>query len=255
LFGIRHKTQNQFPGQESPQESFCIPEVVLAPFRRTIGVRLRQMELAEVRFQLQPDRLPVLRRGLHHDLLDSTFPQPSHQVFALAGRGSKATTFPLLWFHPRRIPYHYHQHLLVNIDSCYRVGHCFPSGEEAAERAAYGITHPYVLMLFLFGRATSHLSVQKHVPDQTSLRPRPIQSGFDLFRSSPLPTLSHSRRFSSLLVSRRPMETSYGRGSLSAAGQLQNQGRYVALWMSVSHTFTSRILIGTGVALSVRDIS
>jgi hypothetical protein len=119
-------------------------------------MRLRQVQCAKVWLQIQPYRFPVLRRRLHYHFLHFSFLQPSHQMLAFTGGGSKAAAGKSEFFHCH-LRYHHHQYLLMNVDSCYCVGHCFLSGGEAAERTTnLGITHPYVLMPFLFGRTMSH---------------------------------------------------------------------------------------------------
>jgi len=86
------------------------------------------------------------------------------------------------------IAHHHDQHALVDVDSCYVVGHCFLSGEEAADRAKLWITHPFVLMPFLDrkGNVTfidSSRAFRIKLPDglnlsravSTSPVPRPLQ--------------------------------------------------------------------------------
>jgi len=89
LIGVRHETQDQFPGEQTSRQPFGVPKVVLASLRRPIGMRLRQVQLRKVRFQIHPNRFPVLRRGFHHYLRNAPFPQPVHQTIPLTGPGSK----------------------------------------------------------------------------------------------------------------------------------------------------------------------
>src|SRR5690349_1188947 len=54
-------------------------------------------------------------------------------MLSFTGRSSKPAAYESQFFH-RHLRYHHHQHLLMNVDSCYCVGHCFLSGEGTAER-------------------------------------------------------------------------------------------------------------------------
>jgi hypothetical protein len=62
LLRVGHETQDQFVGEQTSCQSFGIAKIVLAAPRRSIRVGLCQMQLCEVWFQIQPHRLPVLRR-------------------------------------------------------------------------------------------------------------------------------------------------------------------------------------------------
>ena len=105
-------------------------------------MRLRQMELPKMRLQIQPDRLPVLRRRFHHHFVHLALFQPTHQMAALLRSGSKRATLKL-HCGPNRIEHlvshgghHDHQHLFVDVDCCYLVWHIvLSSGEEVAGRA------------------------------------------------------------------------------------------------------------------------
>jgi hypothetical protein len=104
-------------------------------------VSLRQMQFRKVRLQIQPHRLPVLRRRFHHHFGDAMFPQPADNMLSFSGPGSEAAALKLDGF-TCRVRYlvtgdchHYHQNFLVYVDACYRVRHNVLSGEEAAERA------------------------------------------------------------------------------------------------------------------------
>src|ERR1700731_2938618 len=133
-------------------------------------------------------------------------------MLPFAGPGSEAAAFKRQLFRGR-IRHHHHQHFLVNVDSCYLVGHGFLSGEEAAERAAiwdYAPLRADALprrkgSVTLFGSKRAFrikLPTASTNPERSRPLPFPVQS-----------TLSQSHRFSSPLVSRRLIRTPEGRGS------------------------------------------
>src|SRR5882672_3163470 len=80
-------------------------------------------------------------------------------MLPVAGGGGESAAEALVDF-GCRIGDHHHQHLLVHVHCCYVVGHCFLSGEEAADRANCGLRTPSCLCSSSIGRATSHSSVQ-----------------------------------------------------------------------------------------------
>jgi len=79
--------------------------------------------------------------------------------------------------------HHHHQHLLVDVNRCYSVGHVFLSARKW-QKARQLNTHGYVLLPFLVGRSTHIDRFKTRDPDQTPLRPQLLQSGNDLFHSS-----------------------------------------------------------------------
>jgi len=88
-----------------------------------------QMQFGKVRFQIQPDGLPVLRRRFHHHLADSSLRQPAHHMRALAVARSETPALELQRLADRILyravggGHHHHQHLLVNVNRCYSVRH------------------------------------------------------------------------------------------------------------------------------------
>src|SRR5439155_8196851 len=90
LLPIGNKAQGQLTGDQPLHQAFGVGEVVLAPPRSPVRLRLRQMQssqyqtgifplLAErfpVPFQGFPDWLPVLCRRFHHHFLHLLLEQP-----------------------------------------------------------------------------------------------------------------------------------------------------------------------------------
>src|SRR5713101_2436829 len=133
-----------------------------------------------VPLQLFPNWFPILRRRFHDYFLDLLLEQPCSQRAQLLGVATKHPPFkPELTvnFHVR---YDYGEHLLVDIDSRYSVGHQLPPGRE--RRACCG----YLKL----GRGLSPLPQGRqrrpiirsntHAPDQTESQPRLLQCRFDL---------------------------------------------------------------------------
>src|SRR5216684_5035459 len=127
-----------------------------------------------------PHWFPILRRRFHDYFLDLLLEQPCSQRAQLLGVATKHPPFkPELTvnFHVR---YDYGEHLLVDIDSRYSVGHQLPPGRE--RRACCGY--------FNQGRGLSPLPQEAqrrpiicsntHAPDQTVLQPRLLQWVVDL---------------------------------------------------------------------------
>src|ERR1017187_9712882 len=123
-------------------------------------------------------------------------PQPANDMIPLAGAGSESAALKLDGFTGRVRDlvtsdcHHHHQPPLVNIDSCYLVRHQRPFRRGTAERA---IINDYAPL-----RAHRRSSMERQcridwfktcVPDQTPLRPKLIQSGYDLSRPQPWPSL------------------------------------------------------------------
>jgi hypothetical protein len=85
LFGVRHKTENRFPGHMPARQPFGIPEIVFTSFARTIGVTCGQVQLAPP-FQLPPHRLPVLRGRFHNRFAHLLCRQPFRLLSEVAAQ-------------------------------------------------------------------------------------------------------------------------------------------------------------------------
>ena len=136
------RNSDQFSGSQAARQSFGIGKVILPPPGRFIGVRLRQIELPEMRLQIHPDRLPVLRRRFHYHFFGATLPQPRHEMFSLPHAAAKTTAFILDPLLHSAVDFllcyccHYnHQYSLVDVDPRYCPSDDSLSGEEAAGRA------------------------------------------------------------------------------------------------------------------------
>src|ERR1700719_3376258 len=127
-----------------------------------------------------PNWFPIWRRRFHDSFLDLLLEQPcgeGSQLFGVAAKHPPLKPELAINFHVR---HNYGQHLFMNINSRYPVGHKLllaGSGERAA-----------VTLSWVAGCGRSLMGRQRrpiirsitHAPDQTETRPRLLQCRFDL---------------------------------------------------------------------------
>src|SRR6266849_1186917 len=129
-----------------------------------------------------PHWFPILRRRFHDYFLDLLLEQPCSQRAQLFGVATKHPPFkPELTvnFHVR---YDYGEHLLVDIDSGYSVGHQLPPGRERRTCCGY----------LKQGRGLSPLPQGKTTTPNYSLKH--ARSGSDSVTASTSPLSSRPRR-------------------------------------------------------------
>src|SRR5271165_6428916 len=145
-----------------------------------------------VSFQGSPHRLPILRRGFHHDLIHFPFQQPFGQQSQMLGASAKTPPFKLVLAFHLHVGHHHSQHLFMHVDSRYPISHkLLLAGAESVPRVTFSRVTGY--RRSRLERGNAQLFAQ--------LRTLPIRHTNSLDRSSgdstsslpPLPILPDTR--------------------------------------------------------------